>query len=96
MARLEQRAREAETRTARHKFAATAIAVGCLFLVSLHVMAQPRKVLFDTDSAFFLDDGAALVMLLQRPDLVEVVGVTVVSGNLWARKVPSTCSTSSS
>ena len=49
-------------------------------------MAAPRKVLFDTDSAYFLDDGAALVMLLQRQDLVEIVGVTVVSGNLWARQ----------
>lgn len=49
-------------------------------------MAEPRKIVFDTDTAYFLDDGAALVMLLQRPDLVEIVGVTVVTGNLWARQ----------
>lgn len=49
-------------------------------------MAEPRKIIFDTDTAYFLDDGAALVMLLQRPDLVEIVGITVVSGNLWAKQ----------
>ena len=59
--------------------------VACVFCASV-VHGTPRKVLFDTDSAFFLDDGAALVMLLQRQDLVEIVGVTVVSGNLWARQ----------
>ena len=63
-----------------------AAAACALSSFSVRVMAQPQKVLFDTDSAFFLDDGAALVMLLQRPDLVELVGVTVVSGNLWARQ----------
>ncbi len=49
-------------------------------------MASPLKVIFDTDSAYFMDDGAALAMLLQEPDQVEILGVTVVSGNLWARQ----------
>ena len=39
------------------------------------------KIIFDTDSAVFNDDAAALAMLLQRRDLVEIVGVTVVAGN---------------
>ncbi len=39
------------------------------------------RIIFDTDSAVFNDDGAALAMLLQRRDLVEILGVTVVAGN---------------
>jgi inosine-uridine nucleoside N-ribohydrolase len=39
------------------------------------------RIIFDTDSAVFNDDAAALAMLLQRRDLVEVLGVTVVAGN---------------
>ncbi len=40
-----------------------------------------HRIIFDTDSAVFNDDAAALAMLLQRRDLVEVLGVTVVAGN---------------
>ncbi len=47
---------------------------------------QKQKIIFDTDTAFFLDDGAALVMLLERQDKVDILGVTTVSGNLWARQ----------
>ena len=42
-------------------------------------MAQ--RIIFDTDSAVFNDDAAALAMLLGRPDRVEILGVTVVAGN---------------
>jgi inosine-uridine nucleoside N-ribohydrolase len=42
-----------------------------------------ERVILDTDSAFFNDDGAAMVMLLQRPEQVELIGVTLVAGNLW-------------
>ena len=42
-----------------------------------------EKVIFDTDSAFFNDDGAALVMLLQQPEKVDLLGVSLVPGNLW-------------
>lgn len=41
------------------------------------------RVIFDTDCAYFNDDGAALVMLLQKPDQVNVLGLTIVPGNLW-------------
>ena len=44
------------------------------------------KIIFDTDSGFFGDDGAALTMVLHAPDKVRVVGVTVVSGNVWSRQ----------
>ncbi|MGO9258482.1 MAG: nucleoside hydrolase [Bryobacteraceae bacterium] len=40
-------------------------------------------VVFDTDSGLFGDDGAALVMLLRSPALVNVTGITVVPGNVW-------------
>jgi inosine-uridine nucleoside N-ribohydrolase len=53
-----------------------------LLLASAMCFAQ-EKVIFDTDSAFFNDDGAALVMLLQKPEQVEVLGLTLVPGNLW-------------
>ncbi|HML15969.1 MAG TPA: nucleoside hydrolase [Bryobacteraceae bacterium] len=43
----------------------------------------PDRVIFDTDCAFFNDDGAALAMLLEKPDKVNVLGLTVVPGNLW-------------
>jgi inosine-uridine nucleoside N-ribohydrolase len=40
-----------------------------------------HRIIFDTDSAIFNDDAAALAMLLQRRDTVEILGVTVVAGN---------------
>ena len=43
--------------------------------------SEPCPIVFDTDSAVFNDDAAALAMLLGRPDRVEVLGVTVVAGN---------------
>ncbi len=43
--------------------------------------SEPHRIIFDTDSAVFNDDAAALAMLLRRPDRVEVLGVTVVAGN---------------
>ena len=39
------------------------------------------RIIFDTDSAVFNDDAAALAMLARRPDVVEILGVTVVAGN---------------
>ena len=40
-----------------------------------------ERIIFDTDSAVFNDDAAALAMLARRPDVVEILGVTVVAGN---------------
>ena len=42
---------------------------------------MPHRLIFDTDSAVFNDDAAALAMLLQRRDVIEILGVTVVAGN---------------
>ena len=52
-------------------------------LIAVYGYAQPEKVVFDTDCAYFNDDGAALVMLLNRPKQVEIQGVTLVPGNFW-------------
>ncbi len=51
-------------------------------LMAISAFAQ-EKVIFDTDCAYFNDDGAALVMLLQRPKQVAIEGITVVPGNFW-------------
>jgi inosine-uridine nucleoside N-ribohydrolase len=55
-----------------------------LCLASALLGAGRETVLIDTDSGLFGDDGAALVMLMRSPSLVNVAGVTVVSGNVWA------------
>ena len=56
-----------------------------LFLLPVLLIAQaPEKIIFDTDSGFFGDDGAALVMLLQQPAKVKILGITVVAGNVRA------------
>src|SRR5580700_3968511 len=57
-------------------------ALSCAFMAVVG-FAQPEKVIFDTDCAYFNDDGAALVMLLHRPKQVEIQGMTVVPGNFW-------------
>jgi inosine-uridine nucleoside N-ribohydrolase len=44
---------------------------------------QPEKVVFDTDCAYFNDDGAALVMLLNSPRQVAIQGISIVPGNFW-------------
>jgi purine nucleosidase len=54
----------------------------CAFAAVL-AAAQPEKVVFDTDCAYFNDDGAALVMLLHRPQQIQIEGITVVPGNFW-------------
>ena len=44
-------------------------------------MPPTHRIIFDTDGAVFNDDAAALAMLAQRRDHVELLGVTVVAGN---------------
>ena len=46
--------------------------------------AGREMVVFDTDSGLFGDDGAALVMMLRSPAQVQVTGITIVPGNVWA------------
>ena len=53
-----------------------------LFAIAGAALAQERVIL-DTDCAIFNDDGAAMVMLLQRPEQVDLFAVTLVPGNMW-------------
>ena len=41
-----------------------------------------EKIIFDTDSAFFNDDGAALTMLV-RSGKFNILGITITAGNHW-------------
>jgi inosine-uridine nucleoside N-ribohydrolase len=54
-----------------------------LFLIPFVTFAMD-KIVFDTDCGYFGDDGSALVMVLRSPDKVQLAGITVVSGNVWA------------
>ena len=40
-----------------------------------------HHIIFDTDSAVFNDDAAALAMLLPHRDRIDILGITVVAGN---------------
>ncbi len=44
------------------------------------------KLIFDTDTAVFNDDAAALVMILRYPEKFDLLGVTVVAGNHHAKQ----------
>lgn len=54
----------------------------CAF-IAVFARAQPQKTIFDTDCAYFNDDGAALVLVLEHPKQVSIEGITVVPGNYW-------------
>ncbi len=41
-----------------------------------------EKVILDTDMVMLYDDGVAMMMLANHPD-VELLGVTIVPGNTW-------------
>src|SRR5258708_26150226 len=54
-----------------------------LTVASLAIADNPEKVILDTDSGPFNDDGVALVMLLQSASKMSLQGITVVPGNVW-------------
>lgn len=62
---------------------------GCLLLLSAQVAFAVEngreKVLLDTDMVEAFDDGVAMVLLANAPN-VDLVGVTTVSGNTWSRE----------
>lgn len=53
-------------------------------LLLLAAAPSVNQIVFDTDCGYFGDDGAALTMVLRRPDKVQVAAITAVSGNVWA------------
>jgi inosine-uridine nucleoside N-ribohydrolase len=59
------------------------VKICALFLIPVACLAMD-KVIFDTDCGYFGDDGSALVMLMRSPEKVRLVGLTTVSGNVWA------------
>ena len=87
----EYRARVGENRKSRgvrnpgHPGAYTVNVKLLFFLLALaaSVCAQPERIILDTDCAVFNDDGAAMVMLLERPQQADVIAVTLVPGNMW-------------
>jgi len=57
--------------------------LAAFLLTGTVLMAARETVIFDTDSGLFGDDGAALVMLLRSPAQINLLGITVVPGNVW-------------
>ncbi len=47
------------------------------------VVGAKEKVILDTDMVILYDDGVAMMMLANHPD-IELLGVTTVTGNTWA------------
>ncbi|MHC4145456.1 MAG: nucleoside hydrolase [Planctomycetota bacterium] len=57
--------------------------VGLLLLAVLaSAGAAKEKVILDTDMVVLYDDGVAMMMLANHPD-IELLGVTIVPGNTW-------------
>ncbi len=44
--------------------------------------AAKEKVILDTDMVMLYDDGVAMMMLANHPN-IELLGVTIVPGNTW-------------
>ena len=54
-----------------------------IWFLNLAPGAPPERVILDTDSGPFNDDGAALVMVARSPQRVSLEAVTLVPGNAW-------------
>ncbi len=53
-----------------------------LFVVLVSIAGAKEKVILDTDMVVLYDDGVAMMMLANHPD-IELLGVTIVPGNTW-------------
>ncbi|UCC22125.1 MAG: nucleoside hydrolase [Planctomycetota bacterium] len=58
------------------------VALTLLLLAAPSVTLAKSKVILDTDMVVLYDDGVALMMLANHPD-IDLLGVTIVSGNTW-------------
>ena len=58
------------------------LAFAVLFLMTGSAFAAKEKVILDTDMVELFDDGMAMIMLANHPN-VDLLGVTVVAGNGW-------------
>jgi len=64
------------------QFAIVLLVVAVWFL-NLAPAAPPERIVIDTDSGVFGDDGAALVMAARSPERVTIEALTLVAGNVW-------------
>jgi len=67
--------------TMKHSFAVLVRAT-LLLVVLVSVAGAGEKVILDTDMVVLYDDGVAMMMLANHPD-IELLGVTIVPGNTW-------------
>ena len=76
--------RKMEMRNDFRKFCCIISALALLVLVPLSrgQAAEKEKVILDTDMVELLDDGVAMMMLAQAPN-IQLEGVTIVFGNTW-------------
>ena len=58
------------------------VAVTLLLVAIASATRAKEKVILDTDMVVLYDDGVALMMLAKHPD-IDLLGVTIVSGNTW-------------
>jgi inosine-uridine nucleoside N-ribohydrolase len=59
------------------------VVIAAMWLLDHAPSEPPERVILDTDSGPFNDDGAALVMTLRSPQRVTLDAVTLVPGNVW-------------
>ncbi len=64
------------------RFCIVLIGVIMLSTASHSVTAAKEKVILDTDMVMLFDDGVAMMMLANHPD-IELLGVTIIPGNTW-------------
>ena len=70
-------------RSLRWLLAAAAVCLGLVF--SVQGAAAKEKVILDTDMVEAFDDGVAMVMLANAPN-IDLIGVTCLSGNSWVQE----------
>jgi inosine-uridine nucleoside N-ribohydrolase len=64
------------------KFRILLVGVIPLLLAFGSIVGAKEKVILDTDMVILYDDGVAMMMLANHPD-IELLGVTIVPGNTW-------------
>jgi len=67
--------------TIKH-FCIVLVGVTLLLVVLSCIAGAEEKVILDSDMVVLYDDGVAMMMLANHPD-IELLGVTIVPGNTW-------------
>jgi inosine-uridine nucleoside N-ribohydrolase len=60
-----------------------AVLIAAIWMLDLAPAAPPERIIIDTDSGPFNDDGASLVMVARSPERITLDAVTLVPGNTW-------------